>query len=540
MDWTPDPDDSQITKGYLRVRRFNRALMDTWFREIALVDIDTLPDKGGILFTTWHPGGLIDPMLMMAALPGNLTFAAKHTLFKTPILGQIMRAAGAKPVHRAQDTSTDDSKKGDRSAKNSTLIESLGDTIALGGRAAIFPEGVTHMEAHPVRLRTGAARILLHAIRKARLEGLPEPHVVPLGLHYTDQHQFRERVSLQVNEPLPIPPLPGEEGAPEPSPEDVEKFAEQAPDRAWCGEITELLRLEMHRSNQAQETWEDRELVWRARRMIHVHRSAKENVPIGPIPYDRALLGSRRVRAAWQYQSLNDAERTERIKGDFLKHHYEMKDLGLRSWEISNRQQRSSKRTMVKNFAYWIWSIAWMLGIVSWGAVIGSMVPYLFTRVLTNKHGKVEENKTDIGSVKVLYSVVMYPLWWILISLPVGWFIASPDSMLQDLNIPSLILPALAKIPWPLVSLLVLIWWPLSARLHLKLYERATRSWRSLRLGFKLRSGTIDWESLLQTHSSLATELATIGDGLILPGDPDWINPKPGEEDWQVVKTRAA
>ena len=274
--------------------------------------------------------------------------------------------------------------------------------------------------------------------------------------------------------------------------------------------------------------------------MIHVYRSAKENVPIGPIPYDRALLGSRRVRAAWQYQSLNDAERTERIKADFLKHHYEMKDLGLRSWEISNHQKRSSKRSMVKNFAYWIWSIAWMLGVVSWGAVIGSMAPYLFTRVLTNRHTKAEGNKASMGTVKVLFSVVMYPLWWLLISLPVGWFIASPDSMLQDLNIPSLILPALAKIPWPLVSLLVLIWWPLSARLHLKLYERATRSWRSLRLGFKLRSGTIDWDKLLQTHSSLATELATIGDGLVLPGDPDWINPKPGEEDWQVVKQRVA
>ena len=112
--------------------------------------------------------------------------------------------------------------------------------------------------------------------------------------------------------------------------------------------------------------------------------------------------------------------------------------------------------------------------------------------------------------------------------------------MLQDWNIPSLILPVLAKIPWPLVSFLVLCWWPLSARLHLKLYERATRSWRSVRLGFKLRSGSIDWDNLLQTHGSLAAQLATIGDGLVLPGDPDWVNPKPGEEDWQVVKQRAA
>jgi len=48
----------------------------------------------------------------------------------------------------------------------------------------------------------------------------------------------------------------------------------------------------------------------------------------------------------------------------------------------------------------------------------------------------------------------------------------------------------------------------------------------------------VEWDALLETHSSLAQELATIGAGLILPGDPDWVNPEPGVDDWQVVQTR--
>jgi 1-acyl-sn-glycerol-3-phosphate acyltransferase len=537
MEWSDDPEEFQITTGYVRIRHINRALMETWFREISLVDIDTLPDEGGVLFTTWHPGGLIDPMLMMAALPGNLTFAAKHTLFKIPILGRIMRMAGAKPVHRAQD-STSQTPGGERSAKNSNLIESLGDAVADGGRVAIFPEGVTHLEAHPVRLRTGAARILLHAIRKAREDGNPEPHVVPLGLHYSDQHRFRERVSLQVNQPLPIPPLPGEEGAPEPSEDDLSEYGQQAHDRAWCTSITELLKLEMNRCNQAQETWEDRELVWRARRMVHVLRASQNQAPEGPLPYDKALLGSRRVRAAWQYQSVNDIERTKQIETRFREHHTEMNALGLRSWEISNREERISKRSLFKNLVYWIWSISWMLGVVSWGAVIGSIPPYMLTRVVTNHYGKKEENKAGLGTMKLMCSIATYPIWWIMISLPIGWLISSPTSPIQDVQLPSLILPLLAGIPWPVMVIIVLFWWPLSARLHLKLYARASRSWRALRLGLRLRSGSIDWENLLKTHAGLAKELAAIGDGLVLPGDPDWVEPKPGIEDWQVVSTR--
>tara|TARA_B100001996_G_C18228723_1_gene426644 strand:+ start:137 stop:292 length:156 start_codon:yes stop_codon:yes gene_type:complete len=50
----------------------------------------------------------------------------------------------------------------------------------------------------------------------------------------------------------------------------------------------------------------------------------------------------------------------------------------------------------------------------------------------------------------------------------------------------------------------------------------------------------VDWDNLLNTHTVLARELATIGDGLILPGDPDWLEPEPGVEDWEVVKIRLA
>jgi len=29
-----------------------------------------------------------------------------------------------------------------------------------------------------------------------------------------------------------------------------------------------------------------------------------------------------------------------------------------------------------------------------------------------------------------------------------------------------------------------------------------------------------------------------VGDGLILPGDSDWVNPKPGVDDWEAVQIR--
>ena len=532
MAWEKDPDVLTPSKGYTRVRRVNRALMDTWFREISLVDLDTLPQEGGIVFTAWHPGGLIDPMLMMAALPGGLTFAAKSPLFKTPILGHILRAIDAKPVLRPQDNV---GNKEERKKANSGLIDTLSSSVASGQRVAIFPEGISHTKAHPVKMRTGAARILLDSIRKADEMEKPRPHLVPIGLHYSDQHQFRERVSLQVNRSLTYPPLPGEEGALQPSSEELAEHGELAHDRVWCEEMTNLLHTEIQRCNQAQETWEDRELVWRARRMIHTARSGDE---VKPITFHEAVLGSRRVRAAWQYLAQNDPERNLEMETKFKKHHSEMEHIGLRSWELRDREKKISKTAFLKNMLLWIWSASWMLGIVTWSAMIGAIVPYMFIRLVIIIQSKNEENHSAIGSMKLLYSVALYPIWWVFTSISVGWLLASKNSFLQDVELPGYILPALAFIPWPIVSLMLLVWWPISARLHLKLFERLCKSWRNLRLWSKLRSGQVEWQDLIGMHHQLAKEMASIGEGLILPGDPDWKEPPYGKEDWEVVHLR--
>ena len=532
MAWESDPPHLQPSKGYLRVRRVNRAIMETWFREISTVDVDTLPEDGGIIYTAWHPGGLIDPMLMMAALPGGLTFTAKSTLFKIPVLSRIMKWIDVQPVEREQDgvASPEERKKA-----NSKLIDTLAELVANGERIAIFPEGMSHTESYAVELKTGAARILLEAHRRAVEKGKPTPNIVPIGLHYSDQHSFRERVSLQINRPLEAPPLPQTDGSPQPSEEELVQHGEEAHDRAWCKEVTSLLQTEINRTSHAQESWEDRELVWRARRMIHTIRSG-ENV--SKISYNEAVLGSRRVRAAWQYFSVNDPDRTEEIETKFKEHHKDMERIQLRSWELQDRRKKISKKAFFRNLAFWIWSASWMLGFVTWSAMIATGVPYLFVRFFVSVKASRQENKAGIGSMKLLYSIGLYPLWWLFCAITLGWFIASASSPLQDVNLPGYILPVLAAIPWMLVSIILLFWWPVSARLHLKLYQRLSKSWKNLRLWFKLRSGQIEWESLIQSHQALAMEMASIGDGLILPGDPDWQEPSAGKDDWEMVQFR--
>ena len=107
MAWLKDPEGPGHPKlgiTYRLLRKFNRSLMSTWFRELDIVDNENMPHEGGIMFVAWHPSGLIDPVLLHASLPGKLSILAKHTLFKMPILGRLFSAAGALPIYRAVDT----------------------------------------------------------------------------------------------------------------------------------------------------------------------------------------------------------------------------------------------------------------------------------------------------------------------------------------------------------------------------------------------------------------------------------------------------
>ncbi len=135
--------DSPLPFSYRLVRRFYRFLTGVWFREVNVVDDEHLPPEGGRLYITWHPSGLIDPMLMTAVLPGQLTTVAKHTLFRVPFLGRLLKLSGVVPVERANDTSDPDGAR----QRNAERLAGLASGLARGKDVLIFPEGSTHSDS---------------------------------------------------------------------------------------------------------------------------------------------------------------------------------------------------------------------------------------------------------------------------------------------------------------------------------------------------------------------------------------------------------
>jgi len=140
--------------------------------------------------------------------------------------------------------------------------------------------------------------------------------------------------------------------------------------------------------------------------------------------------------------------------------------------------------------------------------------------------------------LKVVTAVVFFPLWWIVISAAITWLLLVETSPVNELLQMHWLLALLTNLPFILVFLILFIWWPNSAKLHMKLYARLVIKTRQIRRWKAWKVDEHNWDELVRNQRQLAGRLVGLGEGLILPGDEDWVNPPAGKDDVVSVKMR--
>src|SRR5205814_1234426 len=137
-----------------------------FYRRIEATGLENVPESGPVLFVANHANGLVDPILVLALVSRPITFVAKSTLWKVPLLGSLLDALGAVPVVRRADASPETAAGADR---NDASLHRLAEALDAGGAVLIFPEGRSHSDPFLSPIRTGAARVLLLALREVAL-----------------------------------------------------------------------------------------------------------------------------------------------------------------------------------------------------------------------------------------------------------------------------------------------------------------------------------------------------------------------------------
>jgi 1-acyl-sn-glycerol-3-phosphate acyltransferase len=179
-----------------------RGLVGLFYRRIEVSGLENLPREGPVLFVANHNNGLVDPMVVLHALPRPVVFVAKSTLWSIPLLRSLLDLLGCVPVVRKGEEDRESSSNGED--RNRGSFERLAEELDRGGCVLIFPEGRSHSDPRLSELRTGAARVLLRSKKS--------PIVLPVGLWFDQKEIFRSNVLVKVGAPVSAPIAPDVEG----------------------------------------------------------------------------------------------------------------------------------------------------------------------------------------------------------------------------------------------------------------------------------------------------------------------------------------
>ena len=196
--------------------------------------------------------------------------------------------------------------------------------------------------------------------------------------------------------------------------------------------MSKIISGEISRSSLSRDDWKDRELIWKARSIIHAERLRKNPEMKDLVTYGEGVIGARRVRAAWEWMSLNNREKCDDLEQRTRFHMGKLESLDLKPHHVDNRPQSVTTKGFLKSIFLWLFAWSFMLGFVTFSAIVGSFPPFLFVVSVDRFFGpKMEDTKR--GALKLYTALVAYPIWWFISASAFTWALLSDSSPIAGL-----------------------------------------------------------------------------------------------------------
>ncbi len=368
-----------------------RLAMRVYFRRVEVVGLEHVPWQSPVIFVLNHPNALVDPAFLLYLAPRRVSFLAKSTLFKMPVLGYFVRAMDCIPVYRHQDAGEDVSK-------NREMFMAARKLLASGGTIGICPEGVSHDEPRLRPIKTGAARIALAAVSTGEVRELK---IVPAGLYYTSKTKFRSAVLLYFGKPLDVAP--------------VKLDADGSPPRTAVKELSNRIESALREVMLDAEHEEALQTITRAERIFNSEPGEEESLA------EELQLQQRFVKA---YQVLRERapERLRRLEVRMSRFEEELTQAGVDPDDLS---PPTSTRAV---FTHLIPRVGLFLLLIL-PATLGALIHYPAYRLggyLATRFSKDDDDV--ISTVKIISAMLLFPLTWLVVAVAAykleGWTLA--------------------------------------------------------------------------------------------------------------------
>ena len=381
MTTTDDP----VDRFYAAVRLLVRFWIWFLFRAVGVRHPERVPARGPVLLCINHPNNLVDSLLVGATVRRKVHYLATAALFRSRPVAAFLRRCGAIPVYRREDD-------GGRMERNAEMLAACLAALRDGRLIAIYPEGTTHAEARVQRIKTGAARIAL-AYEAARSNRGGEPlALVPVGLTFEARKAFRGRVLVAFGPPVPLAPV-------------VATYRED-PAKAVDGLTTRI-----QWAIEAQVVHAERIGAAEVARAVEalyrddLLRQLREARGLAPAEVDPLRL-SRAIAEAVDHFRRRDPERLERLWHRIRGYRARLAAYRVRDEAVRARLDRPAHPGLRRLRASGVALLG--LPVFVYGAAVNAL-PYLGPRWLSRR---VARKETDYATVRLLASVVAFPVFW--------------------------------------------------------------------------------------------------------------------------------
>ena len=366
-----------------RFYRVVRAIARFWlwflFKSVDVRHPERVPAGGPVLLCVNHPNNFIDSLLVGGAVRRKVHYLATAAMFRHPLMARFLLACGAIPVYRKQDDP-------DKMNKNLDTFAACFATFARGRLVAIYPEGTTHAEVRVQRIKTGAARIALGY--EADHPG--ELRMIPVGLSFEARKSFRSRVLVSFGEPmLPAAYLAAYREDP------VKAVDALTRDLQWAMEaqVVSVERIDDQRLVRAVEELYREELTQQVMDSRGLRRQ-----DVDPLRLSRSIAD------ALRHFKTTDPPRVESLWQHIRAYQSLLAQYHVRDEVVRARRQRLPARTKL----VYSWDAIVGLPFFGYGAVVNAL-PYFVPRWLARRMARKE---TDYATIRLLASIVAFPLFW--------------------------------------------------------------------------------------------------------------------------------
>ncbi len=357
-----------------------------FFRRIETVNSSDVPQGEPVIFVMNHPNGLIDPALVFVALPRKISFLAKSTLFKTPVIGWLLRTVEALPLYRKIDAGEDVSK-------NRETFTSARELLKKGGAIAIFPEGVSHNETKLQPLKTGAARIALGSVSVGKNPASLNLKIVPVGLFYTSKTMFRSEALLYFGEPFQVFPV---------------ELEDEEPPRKDAKDLTDKIDSALREVTLNAESGAELETATQAEELFS---SVYEG-----INFERSLA----EKFAFLKTYINDKideryapkKKDEKLEKRISNYERKLRELDIEPENLSLIEH--SFWYVFRHFLVRVWILLVFLPVSIFGIIL-HFPAYQLGKFIANRNKKHGADDV-VSTVKILSAMLFMPLTWIILA----------------------------------------------------------------------------------------------------------------------------